>query len=226
VPLTGALAGGVSLRGVLLPALLAAIAAGIAATVVQQIFLEPLILQAESVEVGGGLQIAAEAGFQRVAFALLFNCLGAFGFGLLLAGCYALRGGVTGRQGLLWGVAGFASFSLAPALGLPPELPGMQAADLVARQMWWILTATTTAAGLACVVFSRSPLLKLLGVVVIAVPHVAGAPEVVEAHSALPTDMVRAFVLGSLAVSATMWLILGYATAALMQRSSAARVSG
>jgi cobalt transporter subunit CbtA len=226
VPLTGALAGGVSLRGVLLPALLAAIVAGIAATVLQQIILEPLILQAESVEAGGDLHAAAAAGFQRVALTLLFNSLGAFGFGLLLAGCYVLCGGVTARQGLLWGMAGFASFSLAPALGLPPELPGMQAADLVARQMWWILTATTSAAGLACVVFSRSLLLKLLGVVVIALPHIAGAPEVVEAHTALPTDMVRAFVLGSLAVSATMWLLLGYATAALMQRAFAARVSG
>lgn len=226
MPLTGALAGGVSLRGVLLPALLAAIAAGVVATVLQQIFLEPLILQAESVEVGRDLHAAAAAGFQRAAFTLLFNCIAAFGFGLLLAGCYALRGGVTGRQGLLWGVAGFASFSLAPALGLPPELPGMQAADLVARQLWWILTATTTAAGLACLVFSRSPLLKLLGVVVIAVPHVAGAPQVVEAHSPLPAEMVRAFVLGSLAVSATLWLTLGYATAALMQRSFAARVRG
>ena len=224
MPLTGAQSRRLSLRGVLLPALLAATAAGVVATVLQQIFLVPLILQAESLEVAGDLHAVAEAGLQRAAYTLVFNCLGAFGFALLLAGCYALRGGVTVRQGLLWGLAGFASFSLAPAVGLPPELPGMQAADLVARQIWWILTATTTAAGLACVVFSSSPLLKLFGVVVMAVPHIAGAPEVLQAHSAVPAEMMRAFVFGSLAVSAVLWLILGCATAALMQRFTVAGV--
>jgi cobalt transporter subunit CbtA len=217
VPLTGAQSRGLSLRGVLLPALLAAIAAGVVVTVLQQIFLVPLILQAESLEVAQDLHAGSNAGLERAAYTLLFNCLGAFGFALLLTGCYALRGGVTWRRGLLWGVAGFASFSLAPAVGLPPELPGMQGADLVARQMWWILTATTTAAGLACVVFSRPPLLKLFGVAVMAVPHIAGAPVVLQAHNTLPAEMVRAFVFGSLAVSATMWLILGCATAAFMQ---------
>ena len=29
------------------------------------------------------------------------------------------------RQGLFWGFAGFAVFTLAPGLGLPPELPAM-----------------------------------------------------------------------------------------------------
>jgi cobalt transporter subunit CbtA len=226
VPLTGAQSRALSLRGVLLPALLAAIGAGVVVTVLQQAFLVPLILQAENLEVAADLHAASDAGLQRAAYTLLFNCLSAFGFALLLAGCYALRGGVTGRQGLLWGVAGFASFSLAPALGLPPELPGMQAADLLVRQMWWILTATTTAAGLACVVFSRSPLLKLFGMVVMAVPHIAGAPEVVQAHSALPGEMVRAFVFGSLAVSGAMWLILGFATAAFMQVFTGGGVRG
>ena len=222
MPLTGAQSRGLSLRAVLLPAVLAAIAAGVVATVLQQIFLVPLILQAESLEVAGDFHAVAEAGLQRAAYTLVFNCLGAVGFALLLAGCYALRGGVTARQGLLWGLAGFASFALAPAVGLPPELPGMQAADLVARQMWWVLTATTTAAGLACVVFSRSPLLKLFGVVVMGVPHIAGAPEVLQAHTAVPAEMRRAFVYGSLAVSAALWFILGCATAALMQRFPAA----
>src|SRR4249920_617451 len=98
VPLTGALPRGLSLRGVLRPALLAAIAAGAVATVLQQIFLVPLILQAESLEVAGDLHAVAEVGLQRAGYTLLFNCLGAFGFALLLAGCYALRGGVTGAQ--------------------------------------------------------------------------------------------------------------------------------
>lgn len=224
--MTAALPRSLSLRGLLVPALLAALAAGVVMTVLQQTFLEPLILQAENLELARDLHAVTEFDAARAGYTLLFNCLGAFGYGLLLAACYALRGGVTAKAGVLWGLAGFASFSLAPALGLPPELPGTQAADLVARQMWWVLTATTTAAGLACIAFSRRRALQLLGVVVIAVPHIAGAPQVSEPHSGgVPEQMIRAFVAGSLGVSASMWLVLGVATAALMHSSasSAAR---
>jgi predicted cobalt transporter CbtA len=80
-----------------------------------------------------------------------------------------------------------------------------------------VLTATTTAAGLACIAFSRRLALRLLGVVVIVMPHIAGAPQVSEIHHGVPEQMAQAFVAGSLAISATMWVILGAATAALMK---------
>ena len=54
-------------------------------------------------------------------------------------------------------MAGFAVFMLAPSLGLPPELPGMPAAELGPRQVWWLLTAAATAAGLALLAFRRTP---------------------------------------------------------------------
>jgi predicted cobalt transporter CbtA len=175
-----------------LPALTAGLVAGMVAAILQQLFLVPLILQAEVLEEAGHAHAAA-SGIERTLYSVLFTCLGACGFALLLAGCYALRGAVNWRTGLLWGLAGFASFSLAPALGLPPELPGVHAADLVARQAWWIATAVATATGLACVV-------------------------AVHADSELPADVVRAFAIGSLAVSAVMWLILATLTPALMRR--------
>lgn len=216
--MTAALPRGLSLRRLLLAALAAGIAGGMIAAFLQQLFLVPLILQAETFEVGADLHAATDSGLLRTAYTFLFDCIGAFGFALLLAGCYSLRGGVTWQQGLIWGLAGFASFSLAPALGLPPELPGMAAADLTVRQMWWILTVTTTAAGLACAVFSRVALLRMLGLVLIVLPHVAGAPHLaVETHGDVPEAMVRTFVIGSLGVSAVMWLILGAATAAFMR---------
>jgi len=209
-----------SLLGLLLPALAAGLVAGMVAALLQQLFLVPLILQAEALEAVGRGHPAA-TGIERTLFSVLFTCLGACGFALLLAGCFALRRDVTWRSGLLWGLAGFASFSLAPALGLPPELPGAQAADLVARQAWWISTAVATAAGLACVVLPRSTPLKLLGVVLVALPHLIGAPQPVHADTELPAEVVRAFAIGSLAVSAVMWLILGALTAALMERNTA-----
>ena len=58
------------------------------------------------------------------------------GFALVLVAVSEALGGIAGwRQGLVWGFAGFAVFTLAPGLGLPPELPAMPAADLVARQV-------------------------------------------------------------------------------------------
>lgn len=206
-----------SLCALVLPALTAGLAAGMVAAILQQLFLVPLILQAEVLEEAGHAHAAA-SGVERTLYSVLFTCLGACGFALLLAGCYALRRDVNWRTGLLWGLAGFASFSLAPALGLPPELPGAHAAGLVARQAWWIATAVATATGLACVVLPKSIPLKLLGVALVALPHLIGAPQPVHADSELPADVVRVFAIGSLTVSAVMWLILGTLTPALMRR--------
>jgi hypothetical protein len=89
---------------VLLPALLAAIAAGVVVTVLQQIFLEPLILEAQSAESGADLQVAAGPGVQPAALALLFNCPGAFGLALpcLRTGC-ALSSWLRRRSRPAWG---------------------------------------------------------------------------------------------------------------------------
>ncbi len=61
-----------------------------------------------------------EEGFQRNAFTVGANILTAIGF------CAAARrqfirsgAGVTWREGLLWGLAGFVVFTAAPGLGLP-----------------------------------------------------------------------------------------------------------
>ena len=225
--LTGALPRGASLQELLLPALAAGIVAGAVATVLQQLWLSPLIAQAEALEATGHAGVATEwepqAGLERALYTLLFNCLGAFGFALLLAGCYALRGGTTWPVGLLWGLAGFASFSAAPALGLPPELPGAAAADLAARQWWWFATALGTAAGLACLFLARPVGIRLLGLLLIVAPHLAGAPQPPDAHGVIPEDLGRAFAIGSLAVSAVMWLILGSVTARLAPRDAVNR---
>src|SRR6476646_81924 len=118
----------VALKGILLPALVVAC--------LQQLFLVPMILQAEAVELGAAEHV--QHGLDRALYTTLFDCLGAFGFALVLAAVFAWRGRITWQQGLLWGLAGYASFALAPALGLPPELPGVEAGPIVLRQLWWI----------------------------------------------------------------------------------------
>jgi cobalt transporter subunit CbtA len=207
-----------ALRRLLPSALLAGLAAGIVSSTLQQLFLVPLILRAEALETaahGGG---TTGVDLERAAYSLVFTCVGASAFALLLTGCWSLRGEVDWRRGLLWGLAGFAVFSLAPALGLPPELPGAHAADLTARQAWWVGTAVATAAGLWCVVFPRSLGAKLLGLVLLVTPHLVGAPQPTQVDDAVPAEMAHAFAFGSLAISAVMWLILGTLTPVLLRR--------
>jgi len=158
----------------LVPALAGGIAAGIVTAILQQVFLVPMILQAEALELGGAEHVYR--GLDRALYTALFDCLGAFGFALLLAVGCAWRGVRTWKQGLAWGLAGYASFALAPALGLPPELPGVESAALVARQLWWLGTALATAAGIATLAFVSARRVALLGLILLALPHIIGAP--------------------------------------------------
>ena len=73
-------------------------------------------------------------------FTFLANIVTGVGFALVLTACFALsKRRINGRTGVLWGLGAFAIVSLAPALGLPPEVPGARAADLTDRQFWWFL---------------------------------------------------------------------------------------
>ncbi|WP_455912759.1 CbtA family protein [Pseudomonas putida] len=208
-------------------------------TLLQSVWVAPLILQAETFE---NAPAAAEVvphvhaegdaahthdaeawepenGWQRVLSTTGGNLVVAVGFALMLAGLYTLRAPTRTAQGLLWGLAGYATFVLAPTLGLPPELPGTAAADLAQRQIWWVGTAASTAAGIALLVFGRNWLLKVLGVAILAVPHVIGAPQP-EVHSMLAPEALEAqFKIASQLTNIAFWLALGLISAWLFRRN-------
>jgi cobalt transporter subunit CbtA len=207
-----------TLKSLLVPALIAGVGAGLASACLQQLFLVPMILQAEAVELGNPALV--HDGIERALYTTLFDCLGAFGFALLLAAAYAWRAPVSWKHGLVWGVAGYACFSLAPALGLPPELPGVQSAALGARQAWWMATVLATAGGIGCVAFACVRYVRLIGAALIVLPHIIGAPAI-HAVSEGSRGLARAFALGSLSVSLVMWVILGVVTAISMNRTAA-----
>ncbi|MFJ2412380.1 CbtA family protein [Pseudomonas sp. D8002] len=205
-------------------------------TLLQSFWVAPLILQAETfenapaaTEVHEHADATAhthdaeawepEDGWQRVLSTTGGNLVVAVGFALMLAGLYTLRAPTRTAQGLLWGLAGYATFVLAPTLGLPPELPGTAAADLAQRQIWWIGTAASTAAGIALIVFGRNWLLKILGVAILAVPHVIGAPQP-EVHSMLAPEALEAqFKIASQLTNVAFWLALGLISAWLFRRN-------
>jgi len=207
-------------RRVFLAALLAGFAAAVVVTVLQAAKLTPLIATAEVYEaatdsVHGAAAWEPAPGLERIGFTLLANAVIAVGFGLLLSASFALRqifadAETNAGQGLLWGLAGFASFSLAPALGLPPELPGTAAAELAARQSWWLGTALATALGIGLLVFARQTAWRVLGAIAIALPHLFGAPQPPAAETGgVAAALAADFAAASLAVAALFWIVLG-----------------
>ena len=227
------------LRRILTAALVAGAIAGLVATAIQAARLLPLIQIAERFEDAaaavhhehGNAQAAAEPewepspGAERLAFTVLFNVLAGFGFALLLNAGLAIRsaGGhpPTLASGMIWGAAGFASFALAPAFGLPPEPPGVPAADLIARQAWWVATAVATAGGLGLLAHAATGTMRraaaaVLGLALIIAPHVIGAPHSDEASS-VPAGLAVEFAVASLVTAAVFWAVLG-STSAWVQR--------
>ncbi|MBF8674226.1 CbtA family protein [Pseudomonas fulva] len=205
-------------------------------TVLQTLWVSPLILQAETYEASApththeqGAEAAhehsdeawsPEEGWQRTLSTTGGNLVVAVGFALILAGLYSLRQPRSTASGAAWGLAGFAVFCLAPTLGLPPELPGTAAADLAQRQVWWAGAAGATAVGLALLIFARHWVLKGVGVIVLIVPHVIGAPQPEVHESLAPAALEAQFQLASWLTNAAFWLALGLISAGLYRRFS------
>ncbi|MDA1022092.1 MAG: CbtA family protein [Proteobacteria bacterium] len=174
----------------------------------------PLILAAEVYETGAALETAPGGGFERAGFTLLTDVLTGIGFAFLLCGAVSLFGrNVDWHQGMVWGLCGFAAFFAAPSLGLAPELPGMQAADLAARQTWWLGTAVATAVGLGLLFLSPGIHFKALGAVLIVLPHIIGAPShdiaYGEAVGKVPAELASEFAIAVFVVTGLFWIVLG-----------------
>jgi cobalt transporter subunit CbtA len=210
-------------RRLVFAALCAGLLSGAFATAAHQIGTVPLILQAETYEKPSEHTMAAahehsggwepQNGAERTVYTLLADILTAVGFALLLGAGLTLRGGEIGwRQGFLWGLAGFATFTVAPNLGLPPQLPGSEAAPLFDRQLWWVGTAVATGGALALIAFATRARWALLATFLIVLPHLYGAPEPTEHIPAVPAALTHHFIIAATVANFLFWLILGAAT--------------
>ncbi|MND29604.1 putative cobalt transporter subunit CbtA [compost metagenome] len=235
-------------RNIVLAAVVAGLLSGLLMTVMQSFSTVPLILQAETFENAGGEEAghshshdAAPAigaaqpaaadhhhdeeawapadGFERFIFTASADVLAAIGFALVAIALAEALGGFGGwRGGLMFGIAGFLTVSLAPGLGLPPELPGMPAAELGPRQLWWVSTAICTAAGLGLLAYTRSALLAALAIVLLVAPHLVGAPLPPSHETAVPVELHARFVNAVYATNLIFWAVLGVAAAVLRQK--------
>ena len=161
------------------------------------------------------------AGLERTLFTTLANIITGIGFALVLTACFALSGRpVTGQTGVLWGLAGFGIASLAPALGLPPEVPGSMTAELASRQMWWFLSVAATAGGLWAMVFRNGAVWTIGGIVAIALPHLIGAPQPERIGGNVPPELAAHFVAASLVTAAIFWCATGWLAGTFWDRFS------
>jgi cobalt transporter subunit CbtA len=225
-------------RQIVFAAALAGLLGGLLITAMQYVSVIPLILEAETFETaaahdhgdGAGATDAAVAeeewapsdGLERGLYTVAANVLMAIGFALVLAAGFALTGHAGWRTGLYWGLAGFAAFMLAPAIGLPPEVPGAEAAPLVERQLWWLGTIAATAGGLALMFLTRSWQWIAVGAALVVLPHLIGAPQP-EHHGGLaPDSLAREFVVAVLVTGFLFWLALGALSGFFYKRFAAA----
>ena len=216
-------------------AVLSGLAAGLAMSAVQQWRVVPLILEAENYESGAADHThepgtpahshagelpdghvhdadawAPQDGVERTFYTVLANTLGGIGFAFLLVAVSVLAGlPITARNGIIWGIGGFAAFQLAPAIGLPPELPGMAAAELGIRQAWWLGTALATGAGLIVLAKLRNWTGLGMAAVLVLAPHVIGAPAAPDDASVVPAHLATSFAANALATGALFWLLAG-----------------
>ena len=213
------------LTRIITTALFAGFITGIIAAVLQFGLIQPLLLHAELFENGtlthfgdagaGSKGHIAWPGFdrQRDLLSILFFAVTYTGYSFLLVAGISLATEqghiITPRTGLIWGTAGFVTFHFAPAIGLPPEVPGAGAIDLTARQVWWFATAATTALGLWLLAFGKSPISWAIAVFAISMPHIIGAPQPNLLTGTAPPELAAHYSARALGVGLICWAILG-----------------
>lgn len=227
------------IRNLFAAALLAALCAGLVTAAIQQFRVTPIIVHAETFEGGGGHshgdaavvaehvdaagtpahshdtiaateEWAPQDGFERTAYTTLATVLAAAGFALVIGAVSMFANiPITFANGFLWGVAGFLAFSLAPAYGLAPELPGMPAAEVLPRQIWWVGTALATGGAILLLAKTRANWAFAVAVALVIVPHVIGAPVAPDEPSAVPAHLATEFAATTLGTSFVFWLLLG-----------------
>lgn len=226
------------LQRLLLSGVLSGLIVGVFVTLIHLAMVTPIILEAETYETKSEAPAAAhehgagtaahshdteawtpEDGWERSLYTLAADLIMGVGFALLLASGFTLSGqDISARAGVLWGAAGYLAFSFLPALGLPPELPAAAAADLAARQIWWIGAAAASVGGLALLAYGKR-WMQGVGLVLLILPHIIGAPHAPAGEAgSVPPELAAHFVVMTMFMNAAMWIALGWMTAYFFQR--------
>jgi len=226
---------------ILTSALFAGALTGLVAGILQLVFVQPVLLHAELYETGALVHFGAEGAMGEAAVAggidilrdglsVLFTMLTYTGYALILLPLIAVAEhngvAVTARRGLIWGIAGFVTVQFAPAFSLAPEVPGVAAADVVLRQVWWWATVIAAGAGLWLIAFGRKWYAWALAALLLLAPHVIGAPEPDSFTGPVPTELGATFAARALGVGAMAWALLGLFASVFWRGETAADAAG
>jgi cobalt transporter subunit CbtA len=209
---------------IVVSALIAGFGAGLFAALLQFAFVQPILLHAELFETGvlthfgaapSAAHVAHDGGIDimRDGLSVMFSSLIYVGYALMLLAAMVIaeeRGQpISARAGLIWGVAGFVAVQLAPAFGLAPELPGMNAADVESRQIWWFGTVAATAIALWLIAFGRNWAMWGAAIILLAAPHIIGAPMPDTLTGPAPPELAAEFAARAIGVGLAVWATLG-----------------
>jgi len=200
-------------------ALIAGFGAGLIAALMQFVFVQPLLLHAELFEGNPATALdlvtvpRGEIDIAREGLNIVFSALVYTGYALMLlaAMVWAESRGVpiTARAGIIWGAAGFITMHLAPAFGVAPDMPGLNGAHVEARQVWWFGTAACTGLGLWLLAFGRNWAMWGAGIVLLAAPHLIGAPLPDTLTQVAPPELAASFAARTLGTALVVWTSLG-----------------
>ena len=158
-------------------------------------------------------------GLQRIGLAGVASLLAGGGFAAILAGLSLLLNvPITRANGWIWGLSGFFAVHLATGAGLAPEIPGMPVADLTMRQLWWVGTIIATGGAIYCFAVRKELWAPFLGVVLLVLPHIIGAPVAPEGETSVPPGLAAEFAANALAAAAVFWLVMGVLLGRLVPR--------
>jgi len=222
------------LTRILTTALLAGAAAGLLAALLQLWFVQPVLIHAEMYESGELVHFGGDAASHdrvegeahehaaphshdsdasRAVLLVLFNVLTYAGFALVLVGLMSLAEGhgqqIGPRTGLLWGIAGFVAVMLAPGFSLAPEVPGVAAADVALRQVWWTATVVMAIGALWLVAFGSGLVAWGAAALLLIAPHVVGAPEPDVLIGPVPPEIGALFAARVFGVGLAGWALMG-----------------
>jgi cobalt transporter subunit CbtA len=190
---------------IILSTIIAGLLAGLVLAILLYVRLEPLIQAAETFEVGG------EPTVRNLLTRFAPPLLAGAGFAILMLGISMLTNiPITKQNGLIWGICGFITVSLAPSVGLPPQLPGMPTIDLYTRQIWWGSTVLLTCAAIYLWVKAKSYGWQIAAIVVALAPQFFAPTNNAKTEGNLPANLAANFVSSSLGANLIMWLAIGY----------------
>jgi len=216
--------------------LIAGAAAGLIAAILQLAFVQPILLHAELYEGGYLVHFGSESHASahqdvgaidpiRDGLSVMFNMLTYSGYALILVALMSQAGmskgtKINGRTGIIWGLAGFFVVHFAPGFSLAPEVPGVAAADVVARQIWWLATVLATGVAVWLIAFGERWVAWGSAVALLLAPHLVGAPEPEVFTGPVPTEIGAHFAARAFGVGMAAWVLVGCFSGFLWSREA------